>query len=44
MVYNIILAGIVKDEAFHKCLAALKELEVKYAGSVITTKLQFFPS
>jgi len=44
MVYNILLAGIVSDEAFHKCLACLKELEAKYAGSVFTQKLQFFPS
>jgi len=44
MVYNILLAGIVSEEAFPKCLACLKELEVTYAGSVFTKKLQFFPS
>ena len=42
--YHITLAGIVSDEAFHKCCACLKELENKHTGVVFTTKLQFFPS
>ena len=44
MVYKILLAGVVHDQAFHKCLAALKEIEKKFAGSVYTQKLQFFPT
>ena len=39
MPYYITLAGIISDEAFHKCLACLKELEQKYPGNVFCQKL-----
>lgn len=34
------LAGVLSDEAFHKCAACIRELESK--GKVTSTQLQFF--
>jgi len=40
--YHITLAGIICDEAFHRCLACVKELQAKHPTRVQSNVLQFF--
>ena len=42
--YHITLAGIISDEAFHKCLSCIKYLESAHPKNITSSIHQFFPA
>jgi hypothetical protein len=43
-VYNITLAGVISDEAFHKCSACIAALKAKFGPNIKSNELTFFPT
>jgi len=41
---HITLAGVISDEALHKCIACVKDLESKHEGKISSSILSFFPT
>jgi hypothetical protein len=43
-VYNITLAGVISDEAYHKCAACITALKAKFGSNIVSSELTFFPT
>ena len=42
--YMITLAGVISDEAYHKCAACIKAIKEIHGSKIRSTELTFFPT